>query len=148
LALSLRVVGEKVARKADSIGRDAECAAKEVHEDPNHLGVRVREHELVSVPRPLGPIEHAPDDVELVCLSHTPSAIVLSRDSADAGLRAHRRVRKALTLVQSVPRPESRVLLVAQLDIADPEADGRFRHTQESRDLLDRTPFVATHPSG
>jgi hypothetical protein len=58
-----------------------------------------------------------------------------------------RRVREPLALVQYVPRLESRVLFVAQLDIADPEADGRLRHAKESRDLLDRTAFVATHPS-
>jgi hypothetical protein len=53
-----------------------------------------------------------------------------------------------LALVQTVPRLDSRVLFVGQLDIADPEAHGRFRHAKQSRDLLDRAAFVAAHPSG
>ena len=114
------MIGEEVARQADSVGRDAKCTAEEIHEDPNHLRVRVREHELVSVPRPLGPIKHAPHDVKVVGAPGAKTAVMLCLDPASPRLSAHRGIGKPLSLVETVSRLQSRVLFGGQFDVTYP----------------------------
>jgi hypothetical protein len=48
-----------------------------------------------------------------------------------------------LPVVNSVMEAQDRVLILGQIDVANPDAYGRGRYTDTPRDLLDRKTFLA-----
>jgi hypothetical protein len=144
-ALPFRVVGEQVARNAHPLAVEAECVAKEPHERSHHFGIRVGEDELVATPRSLCPVEHAAHDVEVPGAPGATPPVTLRLESASAGFRAQGGTCEPLSLVESVSGLQSGVLLGSQLDVADPKADGGFRGSDESGNLLYRSPLFFAH---
>jgi hypothetical protein len=114
------VVGEEIASEPKPLDTNVEKVTDELGKESGHRRVRVSEHNLVSMPRPLGPIKHAAAGVSFAQTSRPPPTLLLSRSPSGSGFRSHNRVCEALTLVKPISCLQHGVLCVSQFNVTNP----------------------------
>jgi hypothetical protein len=91
LALGFKMVSEEIARDLDALIFEVEVRPEKLDEESGHLGIRVREADLVAILGPFGPIEHASCDVEhLSPFGELVSLRLSERTSASTDCRVDR----------------------------------------------------------
>src|SRR6266576_2479476 len=137
LLLLRKMVCEEVAGDPDLLPPEIEVLLEEIDEEPSHDGVGVRELKLISLLRTLSPIQHAPGDKVRIAQTCAPAPFFLKALSFDPPALSHLRPAAELAVVCGVLLDKSLVLSRCQLDVANTEADGGFRHAHTSCDLAD-----------
>jgi hypothetical protein len=123
LALAFKMVSEEVARDLDVLIFEVEVRPEKLDEESGHLGIRVREAELVAILGPFGPIEHASCDVErLSPFSELASLLLSEFTSAPTDCRVDS---SSFHVPVEGLYLECRPLFLGELYVPDPTTDGR-----------------------
>src|SRR5438093_7118029 len=111
------MIRKEVARDADRRRADVEALAEESHEEPHHLGIRVRELEAIAVTCALGPIEHAGRGENWIAETCDRTAVLLILHAFGATGRGLFPGAAHLAVVRHVARGQRSVLLRRELDV-------------------------------
>jgi hypothetical protein len=138
LELPLYMVGEEVARDAQTLVWHAELGTQEVNEEPYELRIGVREcRAILAALGPLGPVEHRSRNVERLGAQCEYAAFLLIGTSSGASVLGVSVGTSELSVVRRVHLSKSLDLFRRQRDVAYPNTDRGGGHTDEPGDLLD-----------
>jgi hypothetical protein len=132
------VVREEVARNSNVFVAETEVRPQEDREEPNHLGIGVREPNLVPVSCTFSPVQHAPCHVDRIAVLGYCPAMLLSRDAVRAMTRCIATRSIQLAVVRGIHSPKLLRLFSRQLYVPDPVAHGGLGDADTPRDLVDR----------
>jgi hypothetical protein len=141
--LALYVVGKKVASDPNIAISNLEVRLQERHEEPDHLGIRVREANLIWRPfRSFCPIEHATRQMQRFAAPGKLASALPRGSPLRSMMLSDFPPTTELSVVSRIHRLQDRDLLRRQLDVAHPEAHRGLRDADTTGDLVDRKPFV------